>query len=416
MDKKESDYILKKFADLIVRVGLNLQSEQRLFIWAQQLEVAPLVHAVTRAAYQNGSKLVSVLWNDDQMELIRLENAPKDSFDEYPAWKTDSRYNSMKGGDAALIISGRDPDLFKGQDPIRVGKATKAYRKHLKPILELVARNSIQWCVVCPPTQNWAAAVFPDSPQNAAESKLWDAVIKTCRLDQPDPVQFWKDYFDQIMIRGEYLTAKKYSTLVFKGPGTDLSVGLPEGHSWIGGWDRTSAGITFAANLPSEEVFTLPHRERIDGTVTATKPLAYQGSLIEDFSLTFSAGKVVEFKAKKGEDTLRNILESDSNSRYLGEVALVPHGTPISQLGITFLNTLYDENASNHLALGNAYRFNLEGGTDMSEEEFAAAGGNESITHEDFMFGSGEMDVDGILPDGTSEPVMRAGEWAIDLS
>lgn len=416
MVKNEFDHILEKYANLIIKVGLNLQPEQRLFIWAQQLDVAPLVQEVTKAAYQYGSKLVSVLWNDDQLNLIRLENAPRDSFDEFPAWKTDTRFNCMKRGDATLFIAGRDPDLFKGQDPELVGKAARAYSEHFKPIMELVARNSAQWCVVCPPTPDWAAAVFPGSTRAEAKEKLWEAVSKTCRLDQPDPVKFWKGYFDQIMIRGEYLTAKKYTALKFKAPGTDLSVGLPEGHLWIGGWDRTEGGITFAANLPSEEVFTLPHREHTEGTVTATKPLVYQGSLIEDFSLTFSKGKVVDFKAKKGQDILGNILESDPNASYLGEVALVPHGTPISQMGLSFLNTLYDENASNHLALGNAYRFNLEGGTDMSEEDFEAAGGNESITHEDFMFGSGEMDVDGVLPDGTTEPVMRAGEWAFEVS
>ncbi len=415
MLKSERSQILEKFAGLIIKVGLNLQPEQRLFIWAQQLEVAPLVQEVTKAAYQNGSKLVSVLWNDDQLNLIRLENAPRDSFDEFPAWKTDARFNSMKRGDATLVITGRDPDVFKGQDPDLLGKAARAYSEHFKPIMEMVARNSAQWCVVCPPTPDWAAAVFPDSPQEDAELKLWEAVIKTCRLDQPDPVKFWQGYFDQIMVRGEYLTARKYSALNFKAPGTDLKVGLPEGHLWIGGWDRTEGGITFAANLPSEEVFTLPHRKQTEGTVTATKPLVYQGSLIEDFSLTFSGGKVVDFKAKKGQDILGNILESDPNASCLGEVALVPHGTPISQMGLSFMNTLYDENASNHLALGNAYRFNLKGGTDMSKEEFAAAGGNESITHEDFMFGSGEMEVDGILPDGTTEPVMRAGEWVFKV-
>lgn len=415
MDKKEFDTLLEKYAELAVKIGLNLQPGQRLFIWAQQLEVAPLVREVAKAAYQNGSKLVSVLWNDDHLNLTRLENAPRDSFEEFPTWKTDARFNSMKRGDATLFVAGRDPELFKGQDPELVGKAARAYSEQFKPIMEMVARNSAQWCVICPPTPDWAAAVFPDSAQEVAESKLWDAVIKTCRLDHPDPVKYWQGYFDQIMVRGEYLTAKKYTALKYRAPGTDLTVGLPEGHLWIGGWDRTEGGITFAANLPSEEVFTLPHREMTEGTVTATKPLVYQGSLIEDFSLTFSGGKVVDFKAKKGQDILENILESDPNARYLGETALVPHGTPISQLGLTFLNTLYDENASNHLALGNAYRFNLKGGTDMSEELFAAAGGNESIIHEDFMFGSGEMDVDGILPDGTAEPIMRAGEWAFEV-
>ncbi len=416
MERKEIKLMLEKYADLIVRVGLNLQPGQKLFIVAQQLEVAPLVQQVVKRAYQHGSKLVSVLWDDDQIKRLRVEHASGDSFEEFPAWTTDARLNSMKDGDATLMISGRDPHLYKGQDQNLVGIAARVYLEHFKPIMEMVARNSTQWCVVCPPTPDWAAAVFPDSTRAEAEMKLWDAVVKTCRLDQPDPVNYWKDYFDQIMVRGDYLTAKNYTAMTFKSPGTDLKVGLPEGHLWIGGWNKTGGGINFAANLPSEEVFTLPHRGTTEGTVTATKPLAYQGSLIKDFSLTFSAGKVVDFQAKKGEDTLRNILESDPNSRYLGEVALVPHETPISQLGLAFLNTLYDENASNHLALGNAYRFNLAGGTDMSEEDFEAAGGNESITHEDFMFGSGEMDVDGVLPDGSTEPVMRAGEWAFEVS
>ena len=415
MDKKEIELVLEKYADLIVRVGLNLQPGQKLFIVARQLEVMPLVQQVVKRAYQGGSKLVSVLWDDDQLNRLRVEHAPRDSFGEFAAWTTDARLNSMEEGDATLVISGRDPNLYKGQDPKVVGKAARVYFEHFKPIMELIARNSTQWCSVSPPTPDWAAAVFPESTQEDAEIKLWEAVVKTCRLDQPDPVKYWKDYFDQIMIRGEYLTAKNYSAMTFKAPGTNLKVGLPEGHLWIGGWDKTGGGVAFAANLPTEEVFTLPHRDQTEGTVTATKPLVYQGSLIEDFSLTFSGGKVVDFKAKKGQEILGNLLDSDPNTRYLGEVALVPHGTPISQLGLSFMNTLYDENASNHLALGNAYRFNLTGGTDMSEEEFKTAGGNESITHEDFMFGSGEMDVDGILPDGSTEAVMRAGEWAFEV-
>jgi len=295
MDKKALDQIIERYAELIVKVGVNLQPEQRLFIWAQQLEVAPLVQEVTKAAYQHGSKLVSVLWNDDKLNVIRLENAPKDSFEEFPTWKTDARFNCMNRGDATLFIAGRAPDLFKGQDPELVGKTARAYSENFKPIMEMVARNSAQWCVVCPPTSDWAAAVFPNSTRAEAEMKLWEAVVTTCRLDQPDPVTYWKDYFDQIMVRGEYLTAKNYTAMNFKAPGTDLTVGLPDGHIWIGGWDKTGGGITFAANLPSEEVFTLPHREQTEGTVTATKPLVYQGSLIEDFSLTFSGGKVADF-------------------------------------------------------------------------------------------------------------------------
>jgi len=257
--------------------------------------------------------------------------------------------------------------------------------------------------------------VFPKDTAQDAEKRLWDAVFKVCRIDEPDPAVFWKQQVDNLCKRKEYLTAKHYSALQFTGPGTNLTVGLPDGHIWGGGSSKTPSGISFVPNLPTEEVFTLPHKNKIEGTVTATKPLSCQGNLIENFSLTFSEGKVVKFSAEKGEETLRNLLETDQNSKSLGEVALVPHQTPISQSGLIFLNTLYDENASNHLALGNAYRFTLEGGTTMSDEEFTQAGGNDSLIHVDFMFGSGEMDVDGLLADGATEPVMRAGEWAFDL-
>jgi aminopeptidase len=257
--------------------------------------------------------------------------------------------------------------------------------------------------------------VFPKETPEDAEQSLWDAVFKACRIDEPEPAIFWQQQVDNLGKRKEYLTAKHYTALQFSGPGTNLTVGLPNGHIWAGGSSKTPSGISFVPNLPTEEVFTLPHKDKIEGIVTATKPLSYQGSLIENFSLTFSEGKVVSFSAEKGEETLRNLLETDENSKSLGEVALVPHQTPISQLGFIFLNGLYDENASNHLALGSAFQFTLEGGVAMSAEEFAQAGGNDSLIHVDFMFGSGEMDVDGLMVDGASEPVMRAGEWAFDL-
>jgi aminopeptidase len=415
MSARDYQEILSKYADLIIKVGLNLQPGQKLFIWAEQLEVAPLVRQVVEKAYQEGSQLVSVLWNDDQLKVSRFKHAPRDSFDEYPEWKADARYQRTREGDAILYISGKDPDLFQGQDPELVSQAARVYFEHLKPARELSMKNATQWCVVCPPTADWAVRVFPDLLREEAESQLWDAVIQTCRLEEDDPTAFWMDYFDKIKKTGEYLTGKAYSSMRFQAPGTDLKIGLPEGHIWIGGWDKSLTGIRFGANLPSEEVFTLPHREMTEGTVTATKPLSYLGSLIDGFSFTFKAGRVVDFSAKVGEDALRSLLESDPNAPYLGEVALVPHNTPISQLGISFLNTLYDENASNHLAFGNAYQVSLEGGAELSPEEFNAVGGNTSIIHEDFMFGSGEMDVDGILADGSSEPVMRGGEWAFEL-
>jgi aminopeptidase len=389
MKIQDFDQKLEKYAELIVKVGLNLQPGQRLFIVASSLDVAPLVRQVVKSAYQNESRLVSVLWLDEQLNKIRHQNAPRDSFEEFATWMTDGRLQCIERGDASLIIYGDNPELLKDQDP------------------ELLA--------IAPPTPDWATKVFPKDTQQDAEVRLWDAVFKACRLNEPDPAVFWKQQVDNLCKRKEYLTAKHYAALQFTGPGTNLTVGLPDGHIWGGGSSKTPSGISFVPNLPTEEVFTLPHKHKIEGTVSATKPLSYQGNLIENFSLTFSEGKVVNFSAENGEEILRNLLETDENSKSLGEVALVPHQTVISQLGFIFLNTLYDENASNHLALGNAYRFTLEGGTTMSDEEFAQAGGNDSLIHVDFMFGSGEMDVDGLLADGATEPVMRAGEWAFDL-
>lgn len=415
MKTQDFEQKLTKYADLIVKVGLNLQPGQRLYILAYVIESAPLVRQVVKSAYQNGSRLVTVLWLDEQLEKIRYQSAPPDSFEEFETWMTDGLLQSIERGDAFLQIGGRNPELLKDQDPELIAIANRTIAKHMKPIRAHQGKNSMQWTVVVPPTPGWAAKVFPlDTPKNA-EGQLWDAVFKVCRLDEPDPAIFWKHQVINLEKRAKYLTEKKYTELIFKGPGTNLSIGLPEGHIWEGGSSKTPSDITFVANLPTEEVYTLPHKNKIEGTVTATKPLSYQGNLIENFSLTFSEGKVVEFSAEKGQETLRNLLETDQNSKSLGEVALVPHQSPISQLGFIFFNTLYDENASNHLALGSAYRDTIKGGLAMSDEEFAQAGGNNSLIHVDFMFGSGEMDLDGLKADGASEPVMRGGEWAFDL-
>ena len=406
---------LQRYADLTVKVGLNLQPGQRLIIAATPLDVAPVVRAVTASAYQMGSRLVSVTWIDEQLDPIRYKYAPRDSFAEFPAFRTQGVVNAIEQGDAYLQISGRDPQLLKGQDPDLVALAGRTFRQHYKPIGVHQGVNSVQWLVICPPTPGWATKVYPDKPVEDAVDDLWDAVFKACRIDAPDPIAAWQQQIANLKERREYLTTKQYTALHYTGPGTDLTVGLPAGHIWGGGESKTQGGVSFTANLPTEEVYTIPHNRRTDGKVTATKPLSYQGNLIENFSLTFSEGKVVNFSAEQEENALRSIIETDENSGRLGEVALIPHKTPISQSGLVFLNTLYDENASNHLALGSAYRTTLTGGDKMTDEEFAQAGGNDSIVHVDFMFGSGEMNVDGITADGTTEPVMRDGEWAFDV-
>ena len=415
MKIQDFDNKLEKYAELIVNVGLNLQPEQRLILIAFSLDVAPLVRQVVKSAYKNGSRLVSVIWFDEQLDKIRYQFAPHDSFEEFAAWRTDGVLQCIESGDAFLQIGGGNPELLKDQDPELLAIAAHTQAKHVKPIDDHQGKNSVQWSIVCPPTPSWATKVFPENTPQDAEVRLWEAVFNVCRIYEPDPVVFWENYVDDIDKRAKYLTEKQYSTLLFKGGGTNLSIGLPDGHIWESGRGKTPSDISFQANIPTEEVYTLPHKDKIEGTVSATKPLSYRGNLIENFSLTFSEGKVINVSAEKGEEALRNIIETDEHAKSLGEVALVPHQSPISQSGLIFLNTLYDENASNHLALGRAFRSSLEGGVKMSDEEFAQAGGNDSLVHVDFMFGSGEMDVDGLMVDGTSEPVMRAGEWAFDL-
>jgi aminopeptidase len=374
------------------------------------------VRKVTAAAYANGAPLVSVFLMDEQMGKIRLENAPDDSFEEYPAWTSDGLLTSLQRGDAYLQLFGLDPQRLKGQNPEHIATTGKIGSKHYKPIGALQSKNAVQWAYVAASTPGWASRVFPDLSPQEADDRLWEAVFAACRIDDPDPISAWKQQDKNLSLRKNDLNAKQYDGLQFTAPGTDLRVGLPVGHNWEGGGDLTPQGVKFMANIPTEEVFTMPHKDKVDGTVASSKPLSYQGNLIENFSLTFEKGKVVDFSAEKGEDTLGRMLDTDENARHLGEVALIPHKTPISQLGILFLNTLFDENTSNHLALGSAYRYTLKGGTEMSDEDFAKAGGNDSLIHVDFMFGSEKMDVDGLLPDGSSEPLMRAGEWSTEVT
>lgn len=406
---------LQRYAELTVKVGLNLQPGQKLVIIAYSLDVAPLVREVAASAYQNGCRLVTEVWLDEQLNKIRYQYAPHDSFEEFFFWMTNGIAQNIGDGDAYLQISGSDPELLKDQDPELVAIAGRTFSKAYKPIMDHQQINLTQWSIVGSPTLGWATRVFPDKPPQEAESQLWEAVFKACRLDNPDPVAFWQGQVKELGKRKEFLTAKGYTGLHYKGPGTDLTIGLPASHIWRGGESQTQTGIPFVPNIPTEEVYTLPHKDKTQGIVTATKPLSYRGNLIQNFSLTFSEGRVVSFSAQKGEDILRSTLETDENAKRLGEVALIPHRTPISQSGLVFLKTLYDENASNHLALGSAYRYTLKNGEQMTDEEFAQAGGNDSQIHVDFMFGSGEMDVDGLKSDGTSEPVMRQGEWAFDV-
>jgi aminopeptidase len=413
---------LEKYAEVIVKVGLNLQPGQRLLIGVPvfgmcgtPLELAPLVRLVTAKAYQAGARLVDVMWNDDQLQLIRHQHAPRDSFDEFPTWRADAACEIGEAGDAVLIFCAENPDLLAGQDPTLISTVHQTSFKETKAFAELRARNAMNWVVVTAPVEGWPDKVFPDLPADHRQARMWDTLFGICRVKEADPVSAWTDHVHDLVARRDYLNHKHYAALRLTGPGTGLMVGLPEGHVWAAARMTSQNGMEFTGNIPTEEVFTIPHKDRTEGIVTSSKPLSYGGSLIDEFTLTFSDGRVVEATAKKGEDTLRRLLETDEGVGRLGEVALVPHSSPISQSGLLFYNILLDENAASHIALGRGLRFNIEGGEAMSEDEFAAAGGNDSLVHLDFMVGSGKMNVDGLTEEGTVEPVMRRGEWAFDV-
>lgn len=411
------DQNLEKYAEVIIRVGLDIQPGQRLLIGSPLLdaltpsEAAPLVRLIAIKAYQLGASLVDVLWGDDQLKLIRLQHASQGSLDEFPNWQVVTVTDSIRRGDALLLIYAHDPDLLNGQNPGRVNQIEQVAAKTTAPIFDLIARNATNWSVISVPVSGWSGKVFPKAAPDTQEAQLWDAIFEICRVTQPDPVAAWQKHVGQLKAISDYLNYKQYNALTFTGPGTDLTIGLPAGHIWRSAHMTNEAGIAFTANIPTEEVFTLPHRGKTEGVVTATRSLSFGGGLVENFSLMFAGGRVVKISAERGEKTLRNLLETDQGASQLGEVALVRHSSPISQSGLIFYNTLIDENAASHIALGHAYKFNLETGETMSDDEFATAGGNLSAIHLDLMIGSGAVDVDGVIADGAAEPLMRKGEW-----
>jgi aminopeptidase len=416
MPRSEFEQNLEKYAEVIVKIGLNIQPDQRLLLPVAPLEARGLVQSITMKAYQAGARYVDVLWKDPQLDLIRYQHAPRDSFEEFPAWRADLNVAWRQNGDAVLSIMAQDPDLLNGQDPELVAKDGLAISRNFKPVLDLVKKSVGNWTVLGAPIPGWSAKVLPDVPPEQQESRMWDVIFEMCRIKQDDPVAGWHVHLRDLALRSSYMTAKRYVALKYTAPGTNLTIGLPDGHLWTSGGLANQNGIAFVANIPTEEIFTLPHKDKVDGFVAASKPLALpSGNVIEDFSLRFEGGCVVNATAAKGEADLHHLLDTDEGARRLGEAALVPHSSPISQSGLLFYNILYDENAANHLALGNAYRFSLQDGTTLSDEAFAAAGGNSSLIHIDFMIGSGEMDVDGVTERGTVEPVMRKGEWAFDV-
>ncbi|MEL1136498.1 aminopeptidase [Desulfitobacterium sp. THU1] len=407
-----NDQLLEKYAQLIVKSGVNLQPNQILVI-NSPLECAEFTRKIAGIAYQVGAKDVAIFWKDELMSKIRFLQAPDAIFDEFPEWQKAFYLDYSRQGAAFLSISASDPELMKEVNPDRIVRAQRASSTALKEYRDRLMSNHNPWCVVSVPTQAWAKKVFPNVSINEAMDKLWDAIFKSVRADQEDPVKAWQIHKENLNRSMNILNTHRFRTLHFENSlGTDLWIELPEGHLWVAGADITPEGIEFIANMPTEEVFTLPKRAGVNGKVFSSLPLNYNGSLIKNFSLTFKDGRIIDFSAEEGLESLAALINTDEGSHYLGEVALVPDNSPISNSKILFYNTLFDENAACHLAIGKAYPVCLENGDKLSESELTTAGVNESMVHEDFMIGTPDLKITGITSSGDEVPVFSQGNFA----
>jgi aminopeptidase len=402
---------LDLFAQVAVNVGLGLKAGQELVMTAST-DAMPLARRITEHAYRAGAALVTTLFSDDEAALMRYRFAANESFDHAAKWLYEGMAAAFKSGAARLAIAGGNPALLSNEDPNRVGRANRAVSQAYRPALELITRHEINWTIVASATPAWAAAMFPGEAPDAAQAKLWEVIFATTRIDTADPVSAWKAHDADLQRRAAFLNEKRYATLKYRGPGTDFRLGLADDHLWMGGGTTAGNGIYCIPNMPTEEVFTTPHKDRADGTVTATKPLSHQGTMIEGIQVRFEQGRIVELKATKGEEVLKKLIETDDGARRLGEVALVPQSSPIAASGQLFFNTLFDENAASHIALGQAYSGCLRDGDKLTPEQLAARGANDSLIHVDWMIGSSKLDIDGVTATGTIEPLMRQGEWA----
>lgn len=409
---KNFEVLLEKYAELVVKVGVNIQPGQVLLVQAP-LETVEFTRLVVAKAYETGAKYVQVEWDDEAVTKMRYEKAPDDSFGYYPKWQADMVEQLAEGGGALLHIKVPDPMLLSGVDGSKVAAAVKAAAVAREKFQGYIRTNKISWSLIKAPTRAWANKVFADLPENERIEAMWEAIFRMNRVSENEnPIEAWRRHIDELKERQEHMNKKRYKSLHYRAPGTDLKVELPEGHLWLGGGDHNESGVYFVANMPTEEIYSMPLRTGVNGTVTSTLPLNLNGRLVEGIRLTFKDGKVTEYDAETGREHLTALLATDDGASYLGEVALVPHHSPISLMKRTFYNTGIDENASCHFALGSSYPVNIKGGTKLTKEELLQKGANVSLTHVDFMIGSAELEIDGELQDGTIEPVFRKGNWA----
>jgi aminopeptidase len=400
---------LDRLAEVAVKVGLRLQPEQDLLLTAPAVAL-PLVRRIAVHAYKAGAGLVTPILSDEDVTLSRYRYGHEASFDRAANWLYKGMAKAFAANTARLAIVGENPMLLSGEDPVKVARASKANSIAYQPALEKIVNFDVNWNIIAYPSPTWAKQVFPDDPE--AVAKLADAIFSASRVDQDDAVAAWEKHNAVLRERTEWLNGQRFDALHYVGPGMDLTIGLADGHEWVGGASTAKNGVICNPNIPTEEVFTTPHCRRVSGHVVSSKPLSYQGTLIDNIAVKFEEGRIVEAKATRGEEVLNKVLDTDEGARRLGEVALVPHSSPISKSGLLFFNTLFDENAACHIALGQCYSKCFINGDRLTPEQIAAQGGNKSLIHIDWMIGSDQIDIDGVHADGRRVPVFRKGEWA----
>src|SRR5690349_8870081 len=402
---------LDRLAEVAIKVGLRLREGQDLLLTAPMASL-PLVRRITEHAYKAGAGLVTTFYSDEETTLARYRFGHDLSFDRAAAWLYEGMGKAFSQNTARLAIVGDNPMLLSGEDPVKVARASKANSMAYQPALEKIVNFDTNWNIIAYPSPSWAKQVFPEVPENVAVEKLAEAIFAASRVDREDALAEWDRHNANLRERTEWLNGQRFSALHYTGPGTDLTIGLADGHEWEGGASLAKNGIVCNANIPTEEVFTTPHCRRVSGHVVSSKPLSYQGTLIDNIQVKFEEGRIVEAKASRGEEVLNKVLDTDEGARRLGEVALVPHSSPISRSGLLFYNTLFDENAASHIALGQCYSKCFINGTKLTPQQIVAQGGNQSLIHIDWMIGSDKTDIDGVRADGSRVPVFRKGEWA----
>ena len=403
---------LKNYANLIIKSGCNLKPGQELFL-SVSTDCVEFARILTAEAYAQGARHVTVRFGDEKIARLHYENCALEVFENFPEWQALLNNSLARQGAAVLSVISDDPTALVGIDQSKLVANARASHEACKEFYDYIDQGKLVWCIVGAPSPGWAQHVFPDLPVDAAIDELWKAIFAMVRLDTPDPLAAWEGHRASFNDRKRWLNAQHFDSLHYEnGLGTDLVVGLNDKGIWQGGGDVTVEGREFFPNMPTEEIFTTPDRMRAEGIVFSSMPLVHYGSLIEDFSITFRQGRAVDCSARVGQDVLEAIFTVDEDAARLGECALVPWTSPIQQSGILFYNTLFDENASCHLAVGQGFPDCLEGGQEMDEEGLKSHGVNKSATHVDFMIGTKDLAITGIKDDGSKVLIFKDGEWA----